>query len=176
MLPPLVLRRDMLMTIWSWMLVVFATPIILPYDRPLFPTHSARKSPYTMRQVSRNETVHLGEQAPLYTMKKLLTRGRYNRRLATMRVACIDAWYEYSQIISLLSLTVGKFPCQVTSIQQPLSNGLHLPHRCNPLYLAVAFVIAATIVESGLGLYSFTIYRAAVLICLVFYVSSKVAM
>jgi hypothetical protein len=134
MLPPLVLRRGMLMTIWSWMLVVFATPIILPYDRPLFPTHSARKSPYTMRQVSRNETVHLDEQAPLCTMKKLLTRGRYNPRLATMHVACIDAWYEYSQIISLLSLTVGRFPCQATSILQPLSNGLHLPHRCNPLY------------------------------------------
>jgi hypothetical protein len=132
MLPPLVLRRGMLMTIWSWMLVVFATPIILPYDRPLFPTHSARKIPYNMRQVSMNETVHLDEQAPLYTMKKLLTRGRYNRRLATMHVACIDAWYEYSQIISLLSLTVGRFPCQATSIQQPLSNGLHLPHRCKP--------------------------------------------
>jgi len=42
--------------------------------------------------------------------------------------------------------------------------------------LAVAFVIAAAIVESGLGLYSFTICRTAVLICLVFYVSSKVTM
>jgi len=41
---------------------------------------------------------------------------------------------------------------------------------------AVAFVIAVTIVESGLGLYSFTICRTAILICLVFYVSSKVAM
>lgn len=40
--------------------------------------------------------------------------------------------------------------------------------------LAVAFVIAAAIVESGLGLYSFTICRTAVLICLVFYVNSKV--
>lgn len=78
------------MTIWSWMLVVFATPIILPYDRPLFPTHSARKSPYTMRQVSRNETVHLDEQVPLYIMEKLFTRGRYNRRSATMHVACIE--------------------------------------------------------------------------------------
>ncbi|OCK98041.1 uncharacterized protein K441DRAFT_740930, partial [Cenococcum geophilum 1.58] len=40
--------------------------------------------------------------------------------------------------------------------------------------LAVAFVIAAAIVESGLGLCSFTICRTAILICLVFYVSSKV--
>lgn len=40
--------------------------------------------------------------------------------------------------------------------------------------LAVAFVIAAAIVESGLELYSFTIHRTAIPICLVFYVSSKV--
>lgn len=40
--------------------------------------------------------------------------------------------------------------------------------------LAVAFVIAVAIVESELGLYSFTICRTTILICLVFYVSNKV--
>lgn len=107
-------------------------------------------------------------------MEKLLTRGRYNRRLATMHVACTNTWYEYSQIISLLSLSVGRFLCQATSIQQILSNGIHSPHRCNHLYASSAFVTAAAIVESGLELYSFTIHRTAIPICLVFYVSSKV--
>ncbi|OCL05032.1 hypothetical protein AOQ84DRAFT_414522 [Glonium stellatum] len=42
--------------------------------------------------------------------------------------------------------------------------------------LAIVFVIAAAIVESGLGLYTFAICRTAIFICLVFYVSSKVSM
>ena len=42
--------------------------------------------------------------------------------------------------------------------------------------LEIAFFIAAAIVESGPGLYSFTVCHTAILICLVFYVSGKVAM
>lgn len=117
MLPPLVLRRGMLMTIWSWMLVVFATPIILPYDRPLFPTHSARKSPYTMRQVSRNETVHLGEQAPLYIMEKSLRADD----ITVVSLLCM-----------LLASMLG-FRAKQLRFNNFFAMDF-IPHRCNPLY------------------------------------------
>ncbi|OCK84811.1 hypothetical protein K432DRAFT_344472 [Lepidopterella palustris CBS 459.81] len=42
--------------------------------------------------------------------------------------------------------------------------------------LAIAFVISAAVVENGLGLSSFPICHTAIIICLVFYVGSKVTM